>query len=285
MPDDRPAPRACRFAEVSARVDRFTPDETTDRPVLGAIRGTAGTLLVDGGASPSHLAAFVAELAARGRPPVVGIALTHWHWDHSFGSAAVDAPVIASRGTADGLAIQRGYAWDDAALEQRVRDGLELAFSLPHIREELPDRRDLEIVLPTVVFDDAHHVDLGDVEVELRHVGGDHADDAAVVWVPDDRVLFAGDALYPCLWGDPPYLTVAGTRALLGRLADLDPLHALEGHDEDVADAAGWAARTAGLTTACDLVERHGAEAADLADGDEVLAETIGFLLVGEGRG
>lgn len=283
MPDHRPLPRACRFAEVSARVDRFTPDATTDRPVLGAVRGTAGTLLVDGGASPSHLAAFTAELAARGRPPVVAVALTHWHWDHSFGSAAVDAPVIASRGTADGLAVQRGHAWDDAALEQRVRDGQELAFSLPHIRAELPDRRELEIVLPTTVFDDVHRVDLGDVAVELRHVGGDHAADSVVVWVPDDRVLFVGDAFYPCLWGDPPYLTIAGTRALVERLADLAPLHALEGHDEDVADAAGWAARMAELTTACDLVATHGAVAAAMTGGDEGLAEVVGVLLAGEG--
>ena len=66
---------ACRFEEVSPRVDRFTPDERTDRPVLGAIRGTAGTLIVDGGASPAHLAAFAAELEARDRPPIIGIAL------------------------------------------------------------------------------------------------------------------------------------------------------------------------------------------------------------------
>ncbi len=280
----RPVPRACRFEEVSARVDRFTPDESTDRPVLGAVRGTAGTLLVESGASPGHLAAFVAELDAHGRPPIVGIALTHWHWDHSFGSAAVDAPVIASRGTAEGLAVQRSYAWDDAALEQRVRDGLELAFSLPHIRAELPVRDDLEIVLPTVVFDEAHAVDLGDVTVELRHVGGDHAADSVVAWVPDDRVLFVGDALYECLWGDPPYLTVAGTRALVDRLADLAPLHALEGHDENVADAAGWAARTAELTTACDLVSRRGAAAAAMTGDDEDLALTVGALLAGERR-
>ena len=55
----------CRFEIVSPRVDRFTPDERTDRPVLGAIRGTAGTLIVDGGASPAHLAAFAAERDAR----------------------------------------------------------------------------------------------------------------------------------------------------------------------------------------------------------------------------
>ncbi len=277
----------CRFEEVSPRVDRFTPDERTDRPVLGAVRGTAGTLVVDAGASPAHLGAFAAELAARGRPPVVAIALTHWHWDHSFGSAALDVPVIASEATAAGVAVQAGYAWDEASIRRRVDAGLELAFSLPHLLAEYTEaeRTGLGIVVPQVTFADRHAVDLGDVAVELVRVGGDHADDSVVAWVPDDRVLFLGDALYQCLWGDPEYLTLAGVRALLERLAPFDPAVALEGHDEDVADAAGYAARLAALRRACDLVEARGADApADVPADDEVLAELVGQLVAGERR-
>jgi len=271
----------CRFEMVSARVDRYTPDERTDRPVLGAIHGTAGTLIVDGGASPAHLSAFAAELATRERPPIIGIALTHWHWDHSFGSAALGVPVIACEKTAEGVAVQAAYDWSDAALEQRVRDGLELAFSLPHIREELPDRSDLRIVVPHVTFAESHQVDLGDTTVELRWVGGDHADDSVVVWEPKDRVLFLGDALYQCLWGDPVYLTIAGTRALLDRLAAFDPVYALEGHDENVADAAAYAARLSELRAACRLVEEFGDGAVSAAGQDTDLAETVGYLLAG----
>ena len=277
---------ACRFEEVSPRVDRFTPDERTDRPVLGAIRGSAGTLVVDAGASPAHLGAFAAELAARGRPPVTAIALTHWHWDHSFGSAALDVPVIASEATAAGVAVQAGYAWDEASLRQRVDDGLELAFSLPHLLEEFTEeeRASLRIVVPQVTFAEAHRVDLGDTVVELRRVGGDHADDSVVIWEPTDRVLFLGDALYQCLWGDPEYLTIAGVRGLLERLARFDPAFALEGHDEEVAAAAAHAARLAGLRRACDLVEAHGEDALAEAAGDELLAELVGQLVAGERR-
>ena len=116
------------FETLSAHTDRFTPDDRSDRPALGAVHGDSGTLLVEGGASVTHLAAFAAELAARGRPPVTAIALTHWHWDHSFGSAAVDAPVIGHRQSAAELERQAGYDWSDAALDARVADGRELAF-------------------------------------------------------------------------------------------------------------------------------------------------------------
>jgi glyoxylase-like metal-dependent hydrolase (beta-lactamase superfamily II) len=87
-----------RFQQLTEHVDWFTPDDRTDRPALGAVHGRDATLLVEGGASAAHLSAFLAELATRERPPVTAIALTHWHWDHSFGSAAAGAAVLAHVG-------------------------------------------------------------------------------------------------------------------------------------------------------------------------------------------
>jgi glyoxylase-like metal-dependent hydrolase (beta-lactamase superfamily II) len=189
--------------------------------------------------------------------------------------------VSACEKTAAGVAIQAAYDWSDAALEQRVRDGLELEFSLPHIREELPDRSNLHIVVPHITFAESHEVDLGDTTVELRWVGGDHADDSVVVWEPEDRVLFLGDALYQCLWGDPAYLTITGTRALLERIERFDPVYALEGHDENVADAAAYASRLSELRAACRLVEELGEAAVAAAGQDADLVETVGYLLAG----
>lgn len=274
----------CVFEQVSAHVDRFTPDERFDRPALGAVHGERATLLVEGGASEAHLAAFAAELDARGRPPVAAIALTHWHWDHSFGSAAVPAPVIAHTATAAALAVQAGYEWTDAALAERVRDGREIAFCAEKIRLELPDRSALRIVLPAETYTDRHSVDLGGVRADLVHVGGDHAADSCVVHVAGDDVLFLGDCLYECLHAPEPYLTVGGVRALAAALSAFPVAAAVEGHDDAVADAAGFRARLAELRRAADLVAAHGDGAAGLAAGDEELAELVGLLLTGERR-
>ena len=272
----------CVFEEISAHVDRYTPDDRSDRPALGAIRGTRGTLVVEGGASVAHLGAFAAELAARGRPPVVGIVLTHWHWDHSFGSAAIDAPVIAHADTAAELAVQAAYDWSDDALDQRVRDGREIAFCAEFLRVELPDRSDLEIVLPSESFTGRHTVDLGSVRAEVVHVGGDHAADSCAVHVPGDDVLFLGDCLYQRLYAPEPLLTVAGVRELVDRVERFPVAVAVEGHDDETADAAGFASRLAELRRAADLVEAEGAGAAALVADDEDMAELVGFLLVGE---
>ncbi len=248
----------CRFEQLTDHVDRFTPDDRTDRPNLGAIHGRGGTLLVDGGASPAHLCAFADELAARGRPPVVAIALTHWHWDHSFGSAALDVPVVAQVETARELAVQAAYDWSDEALAARVADGTEIAFCADMIRLELPDRRDLRIVVPTETFTDRWSLDLGDVQAVVAHVGGDHAADSCVVHVPGEGVLFLGDCLYACLHASEPFLTTTTVRALVARVRSFDAHLAVEGHADEVDDAAAHTARLAELEHAVALVDQHG---------------------------
>jgi glyoxylase-like metal-dependent hydrolase (beta-lactamase superfamily II) len=275
----------CVFEEISAHVDRYTPDDRTDRPALGAIRGEQGTLIVEGGASVAHLGAFASELSARGRPPVVGVVLTHWHWDHSFGSAAISVPVIAHADTAAELAVQAAYDWSDEALEERVRDGREIAFCADCLRLEIPDRSDLEIVLPVETFTGRHSIDLGGVRADIVHVGGDHAADSCAIHVPGDDVLFLGDCLYQRLYAPQPLLTIAGVRALLERVESFAVTVAVEGHDDATADAAGFALRLEELRRATDLVETEGAGAAAIVAGDEDMEELVGFLLVGEGAG
>ena len=115
-----------------------------------------------------------------------------------------------------------------------------------------------------------------------KHVGGDHAPDSLAVYAVEDRVLFLGDCLYQKLHAPEEQLTIAGVRNLLDALAEFDVAVAVEGHDDDVADAAGYAARIAELRRAADMVERRGADALEDAGDDEGLAELVAFLLVGE---
>jgi glyoxylase-like metal-dependent hydrolase (beta-lactamase superfamily II) len=273
---------AARFETLTPRVDRFTPDDRSDRPVLGAIHGERATLLVEGGASVAHLRSFVDELEAHGRPPVEAIVLTHWHWDHSFGSAAVEAPVFAHPDSRAELEAQAAFDWSDEALDARVREGRELQFCADMIKVELPDRSDLRIVVPSEVIETSRIFDLGGTTAVVKHVGGDHAPDSLAVYAAEDRVLFLGDCLYQKLHAPEEQLTIAGVRDLLAALEEFDVAYAVEGHDDNVADAAAYAARIDELRRAADLVARHGARATAEAGEDEDLAELVGFLLVGE---
>jgi len=253
-----------------------------DRPSLCVVVGTNHILMLDAGASRTHTRLFLDTLSAAQLPQPDYVALTHWHWDHAFGASAIDVPVIAHRDTAAELAVQAGYDWSDAAIDERVRDGREIAFCAEMIRLEMPDRSGLRVVVPGETFDTRRDVDLGGTSATVVHVGGDHAADSCVVHVPGDDVLFLGDCLYQRLHAPEPHLTIAGVRALLEALAPFPVSIAVEGHGDDVLDAAGYAARLGDLRRAADLVEAHGRDALAAAAGDEDLRELVEYLLVGE---
>jgi cyclase len=51
------------------------------------------------------------------------------------------------------------------------------------------------VILPQIVFDNQLDIHLGDVEVQLLHVGG-HTTDQVVVYIPARRVLFGSDNIF-----------------------------------------------------------------------------------------
>lgn len=76
----------------------YTPyQHETDRPNLGYVRGNRLALMFDGGASPKHVAEYESERDRESLPRPGMAVLSHWHWDHSFGICALNAPVLAGR--------------------------------------------------------------------------------------------------------------------------------------------------------------------------------------------
>ena len=70
-------------------------------------------------------------------------------------------------------------------------------------------------------------LDLGGVTVHVEHVGGDHCDDACVMLVEPDGVLFVGDAL--CA-GPGDVLTAEKALPLFDRILAFPAEKVVEGH-------------------------------------------------------
>jgi glyoxylase-like metal-dependent hydrolase (beta-lactamase superfamily II) len=210
------------------------PDFSTDRPMLGAVAGTEATLWVDAGASPAHASAFLQALSAHGLPPVRYVVYTHWHWDHVWGGSELRAryqPMfIAHELTRDKIRAQSRLRWDDASLEERVREGDESAASFEHMKAELPSRADLVLVPPSVSFRQQLEIDLGGVSCSVEHVGGDHSSDSALVHVRERKVLFTGDALYTSFYAVGKHYTRQTIFQLLERVLSFDAETFLLGH-------------------------------------------------------
>ena len=236
----------------------FTPDARTDRPILGAVVGERSTLMLDAGASPGHAGEFLEALQDEGIPAPSYLALTHWHWDHVFGTSALDALLLAQRGTAEELRTLAGYDWNDVALDARVEAGTEIAFCRDMIKAELPDRSVLTLRTPDIVFNEFLGIDLGGVRCELHHVGGDHAADSSVLYVPEDKVLFLGDSISQAIYSPRPHYTAAKLLRLLDRLETFNAEHYLESHNDAALTKKAFQSIARTLRTAAEVTERLG---------------------------
>ncbi len=224
---------ADKLKQLTDKVYYLPPYSPTDRPVLGVVAGRDGCLVVDAGNSPAHAALLVRECEALGLGPLRYLALTSWHWDHVFGAAHVGLPAFAHRETARRMAEMAAYSWSDEALAARVAAGTEIPFCSEMIKLELTaaDRSALTIAPPTAVFESAAEVSLGGVTCRIEHVGGDHDPGSAVVYVPDEGVLFLGDCLGSDIYGGPePAYTQAKVFPLVERILGYQARWYVGGH-------------------------------------------------------
>jgi len=221
------------FHQVTPHIYRLAPDATTDRPALGIIVGSRQAMVVDAGASPAHANLLLRSIAQAGLSQPTFLAITHWHWDHVFGIATLNLLSFAHTETRRILSTMAQWDWSDDALDQRVAEGVEIAFCRDMIRAELPDRSHLIIRPPDIAFSETLEIDLGDLECQLVHVDGDHTVDSTVVYVPRDKAIFLGDCLGPDIYHGTPHYTTTHAFPLLDRLLQFDADLYLESHDPE----------------------------------------------------
>jgi glyoxylase-like metal-dependent hydrolase (beta-lactamase superfamily II) len=223
--------RQQQLNRISEHIYLLDPEAATDRPILGAIIGKRSTLVVDAGNSPAHANLLQNELAKRNLAAPNYVALTHWHWDHVFGSSALDAPIFAHVETTRKIREMSRLDWSDEALDRRVEIGEEIEFCRDMIKAEWPDRSQLQLKLPDVSYLDYLEFDLGELHCQVRHVGGDHTPDSVIAYIPEDKVMFLGDALYEDLHHGPPNYTIQKLFPLLDEILNYEADFYVWSHD------------------------------------------------------
>ena len=121
--------------------------------------------------------------------PVRQIVLTHYHAVRVLGASGYPAhAVICSEVTRD-LIAERGRQDMDSEIGRFPR--------LFRGRESIPG-----LTWPTQTFHDRMTLWLGEREAQVIHIGRAHTAGDTVVWLPKERVLFAGDTVE---FGATPY--------------------------------------------------------------------------------
>lgn len=150
-----------------------------------ALASAAGTLLVDPMVAPAHAQRVEEALRRRGFPEVRHVVVTHHHTDHALGAAFFarrGARVVAHRRCAAEIAAQHPTM---IAARRRSRDEAVRALFA-----------DAPAYVPGVRFEERHALDLGDVAVEVLHLGPGHAAGDAVVLFPAEGVVACGDLVF-----------------------------------------------------------------------------------------
>ncbi len=246
---------------LSARTVWTPPDPVRDRPIMGALIGQRGTLIIETGASPSHANEFLHGLADLNAPTPRFAALTHWHWDHVFGTATMALPTLGHVETRRRVQEMARLDWRDTALNNRVLAGLETAFIADHMKMEMSniERGQLVITPPDITFTERMEVDLGDLTARIIHVGGDHSPDSSVIFSPEERVAFLGDCFYAGFIGaSDSFYTPRRVLPLIDTLTALEADYfVLSHHPEPMprAEFLNWARQ---LRITAEWVEQYG---------------------------
>jgi len=153
------------------------------------------------------LLAEVAGVAARERKIAVN---THHHPDHTYGNG-----FLPESTTIFGHHLCR---------EGVLRAQLKATHELP------ADYGDLVVRPPDVTFDQDVTLHLDEFQVELLVMGPAHSTNDVGVWLPEQRVMFAGDLAFS--GGHPIFLegSLEGFRSAVRQMRDLGPVALLPGH-------------------------------------------------------
>ncbi|MFX4300786.1 MBL fold metallo-hydrolase [Alicyclobacillus tolerans] len=148
--------------------------------------------------------------------------MTHHHWDHVFGISEVGLPTIAHQKTRNELKNMKQISWYDSDLERGLKERTISQFAVDAIRKEFGNERDIELCLPEITFETRLELDLGGITCLIEHVGGDHADDSCVIYIPEEKTLFLGDCICALIAPDALSYTVEKSLNLVDRLEKFD---------------------------------------------------------------
>jgi glyoxylase-like metal-dependent hydrolase (beta-lactamase superfamily II) len=180
------------------------------RPNAGFIVTDEGVVVIDALASPQQGRELVQAIRSITAQPIKWLVLTHHHPDHHFGAVVfrrLGAKVIAHPDRTT-LALEGG---EDALMADWVR-----VVGLDAMRGfEFADAPDRAVTGSDTLM-------LGGRALVITHPGAAHSAGDLLVWLPKERVLFAGDLLVE----DGVTMVVDGNSgALLEALTRLERLH------------------------------------------------------------
>ncbi|EAU44568.1 MBL fold metallo-hydrolase [Salipiger bermudensis] len=223
------------FTQVGEGLYAFTAEGD---PNTGVIIGDESVMIVEAQATPRLARKVIECVRSVTDKPISHLVLTHYHAVRVLGASAYGAREIIMSDTAAAMVEERGQEdWDsEFGRFPRLFQG----------HEEIPG-----LTRPTTTFSDRMTVYLGKRRVDIMHLGRAHTAGDAVIWVPDQEVMFTGDIVEyhsACYCGDGHFGDWPET---LANIAAFEPKAIAPGRGDAL---VGDAAVAAALESTADFV-------------------------------
>jgi glyoxylase-like metal-dependent hydrolase (beta-lactamase superfamily II) len=195
------------FTRIGEGLYAFTAEGD---PNSGVIIGDDSVMIVEAQATPRLARKVIECVRSVTDKPISHLVLTHYHAVRVLGASAYGADQIIMSDGARAMVVERGQEDWDSEFDRFPR--------LFQGHEEIPG-----LTWPTTTFSDAMSVYLGNRRVDIMHLGRAHTSGDAVVWVPDQEVMFTGDIVEyhsACYCGDGHFADWGDT---LDAIAAFDP--------------------------------------------------------------
>ena len=210
--------------QTSNRTFTYITGEPNETWRIGAVSLPNYAVVVDTGMYPSFASKIRKDLEATTGTPVTKLILTHYHGDHVFGNQAFkDCQIISSRALKEIMNEMATNAWTREQLEETAKQR-------PETYQKI-GLDSLEITFPTEIFDGSFIVKDNGIEIVCKHVGG-HTRGHSYVYVPTERVLFAGDLIFSKTfpWGGDPTVNPDDWITVLKEFQKMDIEKIVPGH-------------------------------------------------------
>jgi len=204
--------------EVSDGVFAYVqPDGTWWINNTGFLVGRSRAAAIDACATEARTRALLAAVGAVTPKAVQTLINTHHHGDHTHGNSLFDDATIVAHERTRNEILAEGKPGTSALIRSGTWNPVEWG--------------ELEVAPPFLTYRTGVDLWVDDLRCEVRHVGTPaHSTNDSIVWIPDRRVLFAGDLLFN---GGTPFLlagSVAGALEAVRALKDLDAVTIVPGH-------------------------------------------------------
>lgn len=210
--------------KLTNRIFYMDHEPEFDRPMLVYIKGEKYSLAIDAGYSASHVEKFYSLLEEEGLSLPDFTAITHWHYDHTYGMHCTSGCCIAHKKTNEFLHEEMDKALDAGYVDFMKKEDI-------HFAREYDGIDEVTIVPAQLEFEDRIRLDLGELTAEIFHTVAPHSEDSVCIYIPEEKVIFLGDCICPDYFNGG-YLNKEKLGALIQVIEKTDCRYCILSHDE-----------------------------------------------------